>query len=80
MKSNVIPVGMASQRKRDIMDGIENEDDFVWGAAAIGEVINRSPRETYTLLENRELPAQKIGKMWVASRRKLRSKVSAEAH
>lgn len=47
--------------------------DLVWGAAAIGEVINRTPRQAIHLLEKNQLPARKSGGRWVASRRKLRA-------
>lgn len=46
--------------------------DLVWGAAAIGQVINRTPKQTFHLLENDQLPARKAGGTWVASRRLLR--------
>lgn len=45
--------------------------DLVWGAKAIGAVINRTERETFGLLESGELPAKKIRRRWVASRGKL---------
>jgi hypothetical protein len=52
-----------------------DEPDAVWGATAIGRVINRSARQTFHLLESGALPARKVGKSWVASRRKLRELV-----
>jgi hypothetical protein len=45
--------------------------DLVWGAAAIAEVIGRSERQAYWLLENDRLPARKIGQAWCASRARL---------
>jgi hypothetical protein len=45
--------------------------DIVWGARAIGQVINRSERETYFLLENDLLPAVRVGRKWSASRARL---------
>lgn len=49
--------------------------DAVWGAVEIGKEINRSARQTFHLLESGALPARKVGKSWVASRRKLRALV-----
>jgi hypothetical protein len=46
-------------------------EDILWGAAAIGEAIGRNTRVTYHLLERGLLPARKLGKVWVASRRKV---------
>jgi hypothetical protein len=51
-------------------------DEIVWGAAAIGRVINRSPRQAVYLLEKGELPAKKIGGRWCGSRAKLISGVA----
>lgn len=51
--------------------------DLVWGAAAIGAVINRTPKQTFHLLENNQLPARKSGGKWVASRRLLRDHFEA---
>jgi len=52
---------------------IENDDapDLVWGATAIAKVIGRSERSVFHLLENKLLPAKRVGGRWVASRRKL---------
>lgn len=49
-----------------------DEPDAVWGASAIGRVINRSAKQTFHLLESGSLPARKVGGSWVASRRRLR--------
>ena len=46
-------------------------DDVVWGAAAIGRVIRKTPRSTYYLLEAGHLPARKVGAQWCASRSRL---------
>lgn len=47
--------------------------DLVWGAKAIGAVINKSTRATFHLLELGQLPAKKVGSQWVASAHRLRS-------
>ena len=55
------------------MTDVEQEkSDLLWGAEAIGEEIDRTPRQTFHMLTNGELPAKKVGGRWVASRRKLR--------
>tara|TARA_R110002051_G_scaffold235179_1_gene296613 strand:+ start:7431 stop:7634 length:204 start_codon:yes stop_codon:yes gene_type:complete len=45
--------------------------DLVWGAANIGKVINRTPRQAWEALHKGELPARQVNRKWVASRRKL---------
>jgi hypothetical protein len=49
-------------------------DDLIWGGAAIGREIgvNDAKRALY-LLERRNIPARKIGRIRVASRRELRA-------
>lgn len=47
------------------------DSDIVWGAAAIGEVINKDERATFHLLQKRRLPVQQVGGMYAASRKKL---------
>jgi hypothetical protein len=44
---------------------------LLWGARSIGQAINRNPRQTFALLERRIIPARKVGKLWVASKREL---------
>lgn len=46
--------------------------DLLWGAVAIAEALGRTPRSTFHLLENGEIPsARKVGGRWVVSRKKL---------
>jgi hypothetical protein len=45
--------------------------DLVWGAEAIADVIGRTPRQTFHMLDAGLLPAMKIGNRWVAERGKL---------
>ena len=49
-------------------------DTPVWGARAIGAVLNRSPDQTFRLLERKKIDAEKIGGMWVSTRRRLLSR------
>jgi hypothetical protein len=63
------------------MDSPRNQQqpsDIVWGAKAIGQVINRSERETYFLLENNLLPAVRVGRKWSASRARLLARCSGD--
>ena len=53
-------------------DKSESKLDLVWGAVAIGRVIDRKPRQTFFLLESGQLPARKCGGRWCASREALR--------
>lgn len=47
--------------------------DIIWGARAIGVIINRNPRVTFGLLETDQIPgAKKVGNRWCVSRHKLR--------
>jgi hypothetical protein len=54
-------------------------DTPIWGARDIGAVLNRPPRKTYYLLEAGLLPAEKVGKSWVSTRRRLLALVQGAA-
>ena len=58
---------MPRTKKAAPREGADERPDIVWGAAAIGRVINRSPRQTFWLLETGEIPARKINNLWSAS-------------
>ena len=49
-------------------------DDAIWGAGPIGEEIGVPERRAFYLLETGQIPARKIGKYWVSSRRALRTR------
>ncbi|OBQ83187.1 MULTISPECIES: hypothetical protein [unclassified Mesorhizobium] len=53
--------------------------DVVWGAVEIGKEINRTPRQTFHMLEQGLLPARKVGSQWVAERGKLRAFFTGDA-
>lgn len=57
----------------------EPKIDLVWGCAAIAKVIQRTPRQTFHMLESGLLPARKIGNRWVAERGKLHALFLEEA-
>jgi hypothetical protein len=46
--------------------------DLLWGAEAIGREIGLPIKKTFYHLERGNLPAKKIGGIWVGSRRALR--------
>ena len=52
---------------------IADDDAPLWGAGAIAKVINRTRDETYHLLEQRLIPAKKVGAQWVSTKRQLRT-------
>ncbi|WP_084409710.1 hypothetical protein [Fulvimarina manganoxydans] len=45
--------------------------ELVWGGVAIAQIIQRSPRATFGMLEKGELPARKVNGRWVADRQQL---------
>jgi GH35 family endo-1,4-beta-xylanase len=55
----------------------DDSEEVLWGAEAIGGVINRTAREVYTLLENKKengIPIDKVGHRTLKStRRRLRN-------
>ena len=53
-------------------------DRPVWGAAAIGQVIGRTKRQTIHLLESGHLDADKIGGHWVSTPRRLLKRIRGE--
>jgi hypothetical protein len=48
-----------------------SSSDLCWGARAIADVIERSERITFYMLESGALPARKVGGRWVASKARL---------
>lgn len=57
------------------MDIQRSDDlDIVWGAAAIGRVINRTARQTHWLLQSGAIDAaKKVNGLWCADRNGLRA-------
>ncbi|ESZ35054.1 hypothetical protein [Mesorhizobium sp. L2C066B000] len=52
--------------------------DIVWGCKAIAATINRTPGQTFHMLVKRQIPASKVGAIWVASRRRLLAHLAGE--
>jgi hypothetical protein len=49
-----------------------NDLDLIWGAADIARALNlRTERQAFRMLEDGVIPARKVGRLWVASRRTL---------
>jgi hypothetical protein len=53
-------------------------DKPLWGAKAIAAVINRSERQTFYLLEQGRLDADKVGATWTSTIRRLLFAQSAQ--
>jgi hypothetical protein len=53
------------------MTEAENKLELVWGGEAIAQLIGRTRRQTFHMLDNGELPAKKVGGRWVAERGQL---------
>ena len=69
---------MSLQTDRE--SGTFPDSDIIWGAEAIGVVINRDPRQAYHLLEKGWIKsARKIGSQWAASRSALLRELGADA-
>jgi hypothetical protein len=51
-------------------------DTPLWGANKIADVINRSPRSTFHLLEQGYLDADKVGHQWVSTKRRLLARIA----
>jgi hypothetical protein len=48
--------------------------DTLRGVPKISKFIDESERRTYYLLENKLIPAGKLGSTWIASKKKLRAR------
>ena len=46
-------------------------DSPVWGVKEIAPILRRSPRQTYELILKGLIPAKKVGRLWVSTRRQL---------
>ncbi len=54
---------------------IEPQEKPLWGAKAIGDELGLPERKAFYLLEKGLLPARKIGRIWVSTRKQLRALV-----
>ena len=55
----------------DLKDIVGDLDRPIWGAEAIGRVIDRTEGETFYLLGNGHLDASKVGGRWTSTPRRL---------
>lgn len=51
------------------------DDVPIWGAKNIAAVLNLSERATFHALQKKLLPASKVGKVWVSTRRRLLGRI-----
>ena len=57
----------------------DDDHDVVWGAKAIGKIINRDEHAVAHLIKQGALPVTKIGGVNCASKRKLLAMIAGEA-
>jgi hypothetical protein len=70
--------GIAVRDENSRTETIENSDDpIIWGAEAIGREVGLDERAAFYALERGFLPANKVGKKWATTRRRLRQIVAA---
>src|SRR5260221_10774200 len=70
--------GQTQRRARTMSQNQNNDIDLVWEAAAIGRVINRTPRQTHHLLNSGAIEAaRKVNGRWCADRNGLRAQFCA---
>ncbi len=60
-----------------IMSEAARNPEIFWGAKAIGAFLGKGPRATFHLLEQGKIPAKKLGRQWVATRRQLLDALAA---
>jgi hypothetical protein len=57
---------------------IDPLDVPISGAKAIGQKLGLTERRAFILLEQRELPATKLGKFWTTTMRRLLARINAD--
>jgi hypothetical protein len=57
------------------LQSVDDFDDLLWGVEAIAAYIKRSPRQTYHLIQNKQISTDKIGAIHTARRSKLRARL-----
>ena len=58
---------------------LDPEDRLIVGAKDIGEFLGLTPRQAFHALEKKYLPANKLGKQWISTPRRLRPYATGEA-
>jgi hypothetical protein len=62
----------------DTITSNTDDDVFVWGAEAIGEEIGVDERKARHLLISGLIPAKKVGRVYVSTKRQLREAVTPD--
>jgi hypothetical protein len=55
-----------------------SDDEILWGAAAIGEAINRDRRSTYHLIYRGLIDVTQVGSSYISTRRRLNRSLGIE--
>ena len=53
-------------------------DDLLWGVEEIAAYIKRTARQTYHLIQIKQIPTQKVGAIHTARRSRLRARLLGE--
>lgn len=53
------------------MTNVTENLGILWGAKQIGDFIGKTPRAAFHLLETRQIPGRKNGKLWTATKKEL---------
>ena len=70
-----------NENKLRLLDHTSEPIDLIWGAKAIASALKlKTTKQAFEMLERGHIPAQKIGRRWVASRRKLREHFEGASH
>jgi hypothetical protein len=62
----------------DLKDLVDPLDRPIWGAEAIGRVIDRSEAQAFHLLSQKLLDADKVGGRWTSTPRRLLQSLGTE--
>ena len=52
---------MRQQKETQLQDEVNAFDDLIWGVDAIAAEIRRTTRQTYHLIQTKQIPTQKVG-------------------
>ena len=66
------------QKETHLQDEDNAFDDLLWGVEEIAAYIKRTPRQTYHLIQTKQIPTQKVGAIHTARRSKLRARLLGE--
>ena len=69
---------MRQQKEKPLQDD-DVFDDLLWGVEEIAAYIKRTTRQTYHLIQIKQIPTNKVGAIHTARRSKLRACLLGEA-